>query len=79
MLITDLCTLRLGQRVTVAPTAKYANEWPGEYLIVGMALEYRDRPNEINITIATPDDIAKRHGSTDGWGPSDLIPVTAGQ
>jgi hypothetical protein len=69
------CPFHIGQCVTVAPTAKYANEWPGEYLIVGLSWDYRDRPEEVNIAIASKDDIAKRYGSTDGWSIDDLLPA----
>lgn len=70
------CPFSIGQRVTVAPSAKFAAEWPDEYAVVGIAWEYQDgRGDQINISIASADDIKLRHGSTDGWSPDDLLPV----
>jgi hypothetical protein len=69
------CPFHLGQRVTVSPTAKYASDWPGEYLVVGLSWHYQYGMGEVDVTIASADDIANRDGSTDGWSIEDLLPA----
>lgn len=66
----------LGQRVIVAPHHKYAAEWYGEYFVVGLTWDYRLGGSEVNIAIATKQEISDRWGSTDGWSPDDLLPAT---
>lgn len=68
------CPFHIGQRVTVAPAAKYADEWPGEYIVVGLSWDYQKRM-DVNVTIASARDIVKRYGSTDGWSIDDLLPA----
>lgn len=73
-LFVEVCPFRVGHRVTITPTHKYASEWPGEYIITGIQWDYRNG-SDINISIASEDEIANRHGDTDGWAPDDLLPA----
>ena len=68
------CQLSIGIRVTMRPGAKYAAEWPGEYVIVSLTWEYRNGPS-INVGIASDEDIIRRHGWTDGFSLDDFDPV----
>jgi hypothetical protein len=71
--------IQLGCRVRVAETAQYAAEWPDEYVVVHMTWEYQDAGldvlKEINIGIASDDEIKNRCGYTDGFSIEDLILV----
>jgi hypothetical protein len=73
-LFIDVCPFKLGHRVTINPTNQYAADWPGVYIITRMQWDYRN-DSDINISIASEEEIANRHGDTDGWGPSDLLPA----
>jgi len=70
--MVEICPFRIGQRVEVSPKCKYADEWRGVYVIVGMRWEYQ-RSAEINIEIASDEDIQRSYGSTDGFRPADLV------
>lgn len=72
----EICPFRIGSRVTMRPGAKYASEWPGEYVIVSMVWEYQHGlGHSINVGIASDDDIVHRYGSTDGFSIDDFLPV----
>lgn len=72
----EVCPFRIGSRVKIAPTNEYASEWPGSYAVVGIRWEYnRGDGHGINIEIASDQDIGRRHGGTDGWCISDLLPA----
>lgn len=73
--LTGDCKLRLGQRVTIAPSYKYAMDWPGDYIIVGMRWDYQRPDTKLDIAIASQDEIEHGLGSTDGWADADLIPA----
>lgn len=76
-MMIEVCPFRLGHRVTVSPSFRYAADYPGEYVIVGLAWEYQHGAgHDINVSIASDDDIIHRHGSTDGFSIDDLLPVT---
>lgn len=72
----DVCEIKLGSRVRVLPTAKYSSEWEGEYIVVSMTWRYQDAGpsvmNNIDIGIATEEDIERRYGYTDGFSLDDL-------
>jgi hypothetical protein len=65
---------RVGQRVTVSPSCQFASDWPGEYVITAARWEYQNG-HEVNFSIASDDEIVRRHGDTDGWRSADLVPV----
>jgi hypothetical protein len=72
----EVTPIRVGSRVTVSPAAQYAAEWPAEYVVVSMVWEYQDGSgHEINVGIASDDEIINRHGWTDGFSVDDLIVV----
>jgi hypothetical protein len=72
----EVAPMRLGSRVKVAPSAQYAAEWPAEYVVVSMVWEYQDGSgHDINIGIASDDEIIHRHGWTDGFSVDDLVVV----
>ncbi|ARQ95390.1 hypothetical protein [Bradyrhizobium phage BDU-MI-1] len=70
----QICPFRMGSRVRVRPEAKYGADWPGEYVIVSMVWEYQ-HTHEINIGIASDEEIRKGYGYTDGFNVDDLEPV----
>lgn len=73
---TDLCPLRLGQRVLVSPTYRHAADYRDTvYRITAMTHDYRRGAYDVNIAIATDEEIAAQMGSTDGFASTDLIPV----
>ena len=75
-LMLEVSPFRVGHLVTVSPSFKYASDWPGTYIITGMSWDYqRGDGHEINITIASEDDIVKRCGPADGFRTIDLIPA----
>jgi hypothetical protein len=75
-LFVEICPYRIGSRVKVSPTNQYAGEWPDTYVVVGIFWDYqKGAGHDINIAIASDDDIIRRYGSTDGWTPSDLMPA----
>lgn len=77
MLFHEICPFRIGSRVTVNPRNKFAAEWPGNYAVVGIAWDYQNGDGtKLNISIASDEEIAARHGATDGWKPEDLLPAS---
>jgi hypothetical protein len=71
--IVGLSEIKLGSRVTVRPDAQYAAEWPGEYVVVHMVWDFQDSPApDVNIGIASDDEIKHRCGYTDGFSIDDL-------
>lgn len=73
-LMIEVTPLRVGGRVMVSPTCEFAVDWPGEYVITAMRWRYQDGSG-IDFSIASDDDIVRRHGDTDGFRQSDLVPV----
>ncbi len=71
------CPFRLGQRVSVNPASQYGGDWPGVYIVTGVRWDYQRGATgrEINISIASEDEIVRRDGDTDGWSPDDLSPA----
>lgn len=79
-LFHNIVPYRIGSRVRVSQGYRFAADWPGTYIIVGMTWEYqRGDGYGINIAIASEDEIVSRLGSTDGWKPEDLLPSTAAE
>ena len=74
--LASLCPFRLGQRVTVSPLCRFADDWKGEYFITGLTWEYRRGDGwGVNIAIASAIEVQRGDGSTDGFSISDLRPV----
>jgi hypothetical protein len=73
-LMIEECPFHVGQRVTVSPNCEYASDWPGQYVITGIRWKYQGE-GRIDISIASDDEITKRHGDTDGFRPHDLLPA----
>lgn len=74
--IVAVSDIQLGSRVTVAPTAKFSGEWEGEYVVVHMTWDYQDSPDpEVNIGIASDEEIKHHYGYTDGFRLDELILV----
>lgn len=70
----EISPLKVGDRVTVSPNYIHAGEWQDTYLVVGIRWDYqRGRGNDLDISIATEDEICSRYGCTDGFGPRDLV------
>lgn len=75
--MVEVCPFRVGHCVTVAPDYKYAADYPGKYIIVSLTWEYwKGDGHGINVGIASEDDVVNRHGWTDGFELSDLLPVS---
>lgn len=77
MIDTDLreqCQLRLGDRVTLHPDYVFLEDWPGEYVVVGIEYDATRRASGdiINVSIASDVDLIKGYGSTDGFWPDAL-------
>lgn len=72
----EVTPIQLGSRVRVRSEAQYAAEWPDEYVVVHMTWEYQDAGlnilTDVNIGIASDDEIKHRHGYTDGFSIDDL-------
>jgi hypothetical protein len=76
LLFHEICPFRIGSRVAVVPTHKFAKDWPGNYAVTCIRWEYQSGDGTwINISIAHDNDIAGRHGDTDGWRVDDLVPA----
>lgn len=74
--MVEVCPLRIGMRVRMWPDAKYADEWPGEYVVVSLTWEYqKGAGHSINVGIASDEDIVHRCGCTDGFSVYDFMPV----
>lgn len=71
------CPLQIGQRVSVSRSVPFCSDWPGEYVVTAIRWEYRGN-GEIDISIASDDEIQSHYGDTDGFSVADLIPVTSG-
>jgi hypothetical protein len=70
--IVDISEIQLGSRVRVRSDAQHAAEWPGEYVVVHMVWDYDAAAADVNIGIASDDEIKNRHGYTDGFSYDDL-------
>jgi hypothetical protein len=71
--IVAVSDIQLGSRVRVRSEAQYAAEWPGEYVVVHMVWDFQDNPApDVNIGIASDDEIKSRCGYTDGFAIDDL-------
>lgn len=71
----DVVPFRIGSKVRVTERAKYAADWPGVYVVVGLTWEYQRGDGRVNIAIAADDEIEHGLGSTDGWTVDDLAPA----
>ena len=70
------CPFRIGSRVTIKPSNKYAADWRGNYAVVMVEWTYnKGAGHGINIGIASDEEINRRSGWTDGWSPDDLLPA----
>lgn len=71
----DIVPFRIGSKVKVSPNYKFAGDWPGTYIVVGLEWKYQRGDGLINISIASDEEIEHGHGSTDGWTVDDLLPA----
>lgn len=71
----DVVPFRIGSKVKVSPNNKYAADWPGVCIVVGLQWEYQRGDGRVNISIASDDEIEHGLGSTDGWTVDDLVPA----
>lgn len=73
-LFHEVCPLKIGDTVSVSPNFIHAGDWRGRYIVTGMRWEYqRGAGHDINISIASEEEICARDGDTDGFEPRDLI------
>lgn len=73
----EVCPFRIGSRVNVSPTYRYADDWKGNYAVVAISWEYQKGDGHgINIAIASNEEIENRHGWTDGFKIDDLQPAS---
>jgi hypothetical protein len=71
------CALKLGDTVKISQACRYADDFRGEYRVVGLFWEYLPgEGNKVNVTIANEEEIRKCWGSTDGFAPSDFIRIS---
>lgn len=70
--LMDITPWHLGSRVKVNPEYRYASEWRGVYVVVGMRWNYASG-SFVNIEIASDEEIQAGYGSTDGFGWADLL------
>ncbi|RZN07582.1 hypothetical protein CWO91_26655 [Bradyrhizobium genosp. SA-3] len=57
----------------LVPTAQHADEWRGEHVVVSTVWDSPDGTgHDINVGIASDDEIKHRHGYTDGFSHDDL-------
>ena len=75
----EICPWRIGQRVTVKSSHKYAEDFRGVWVITGLRWEYQRGNGQINVEIACDDDIQRGCGATDGWSVDDFNPVLSGE
>lgn len=72
----EVTPIRLGSRVRMAPGSGLEHEWTDEYVVVSMVWQYQDGTgHEIDIGIATDEDIIRRYGWTDGFEVDDFVVV----
>lgn len=72
----EVCPFRVGHRVRVKDSYLHAGDWRGEYVIVSLTWEYQKGDgHDINVGIASDDEIINRHGWTDGFKVKDIEPV----
>lgn len=72
--LMDIVPYRLGSRVRVVRSHRYASEWPDIYVVTGMRWEYQIGP-WINIELAEDRDIENGSPAADGWHVEDLEPA----
>lgn len=76
-LFAKVCPYRIGSKVRVSPDHKLAADWPETFVVVGVRWNYQSGDgHEIEIDIATDDEIIRRHGPTGPWRVEDLVPAT---
>ena len=74
--LIEECPFQIGQRVAVRDSAPYAGEWRGEFIITGIRWEYRQGMcDQLNISLASEDEINQQCGDCDGWRPQHLKAV----
>lgn len=67
--------INLGDKVRVKPTYRYAADWPGEYLVIGLRLLPRIGPRDrIDVTITATGNVryGEWDGPTDGFSADEL-------
>lgn len=75
----DVCPFRIGSRVRVKQDANsmWKSDWPNVYVVTGLHWDYqRGAGHDINVTLATDDEIENNLGDTDGFKVDDLEPAT---
>ncbi len=70
----EACDLRVGDTVKFAPGSGWVSEWPGEYRVTGINWHYQGS-DELDITIASDEEIRMKYGATSDFKTSDLIKV----
>lgn len=75
---TTECPLRLGQtvRVKLIDALDWCSDWRGTYVVVGLIHEYWRHEGEVNVWLASTDEIEHGLGATDGFRAADLEVVT---
>jgi len=72
----EICPFRVGDRVAIKRSHKFAGDWPEPLNVASVTWEYwKGDGTEINIGLALDDDLEHGHGITDGWRPDDLEPL----
>lgn len=66
--------IRIGSRVRISSSSKYAADWPGEYIVTGVRWLYqRGRGQGLDIEIASEEDVRHQYGATSGWSVDDIV------
>lgn len=65
-------SIHVGDVVRLKPDAPYASDWPEPLLVIGISWDYQTS-GELNIAVATQDQIECFEGAADGWRPEHFI------
>ena len=72
----ELVPFRIGHAVKINPAFRYADDWKGTFVVVGLQWDYQKGDGTgINISIASDEEIEGRYGWTDGFTVDDLLPA----
>jgi hypothetical protein len=71
----DICPFKIGQRVRVAPTYRYAAFFSEVYVVIGMRWEIELGDGSISIKIANDVNIEQACGHVGKFRPDDLVPA----
>ena len=71
----DICPFRIGQRVRVAPTYRYASFFPDVYVVIGMRWEIELGGGAVSIKLANDANIEQGCGHVGKFRPDDLVPA----